>query len=83
MVSFVSLLAFVSHITKSRAPSNHLWHENDTVGSILGLVWFIAGVSATAMSRTLHSPARQFVLIGGGLLTALSILFWFSVAASM
>ncbi len=83
LISFISLLAFVSHATKSPGPSDQLWHQNDTMGSVFGLVWFLAGLSATALSKTLHSPARQLVLIGGGILTLLSILFWFTFAASM
>ncbi|MGB9234358.1 MAG: hypothetical protein WCC04_08085 [Terriglobales bacterium] len=82
-LAFLSLLAFVAHIARPHPLGDQLAYGNDPVDAILGLIWFTSGVLATIMGQSLHSPARQLVLVGGGMLTILSIFFWISVAASM
>ena len=84
-VAFLGLAGFVVHFAKAHSPDDHLWHGNDPdpQGSILGFVWFISALFATIMSRSLRPPARELILVGGGVLTVLSIIFWFCVAVSM
>lgn len=84
-VAFLALIGFLVHIAKIHSLDDHRWHGNDPdpIGSMLGFVWFIAASLATIMSRPLRSPARELILVGGGMLTGLSILFWLSVVVSM
>jgi hypothetical protein len=82
--AFVAFIGFLVHLAKDQALNDHRWHGNDPdpLGSVLGFVWFISGVLATIMSRSLRPPARELILVGGGMLTALSVLFWLSVGMS-
>ncbi|MFZ1919196.1 MAG: hypothetical protein WAU58_16605 [Terriglobales bacterium] len=82
-VAVVSLLGFIVHISTTLAPSNPPNHGNDSFESILGLVWFTSALLAMIVSTSLHSPARQLILCGGGMLTVLSVFFWVGVVASV
>jgi len=82
-VGFLSFIGLVAHIAKTFA-GDHRWHGNDPdpLGSTLGLVWLASSSLAMLVSRFLRSPARELILVGGGMLTALCIVFWVSVGVS-
>jgi len=77
VVAVLSLIGFIVQIAKPQLADNQSWDGNNRLESILGLVWFISSLSATIVSRTLHSPMRQIIFAGGGLLTILSVFSWF------
>jgi len=81
-VALLSLIGFVAHTATIPLPSEYALRPGHQE-SILGLVAFISGLLATAMSRSLRSPARQVILVSGGLLTVLSMMLWIGVAATM
>ena len=83
VLGLLSFIGLAVHIQKNFA-GDPRWHGNDPdpVGSALGLVWLVSSLLATLMSRSLRSPARELILVCGGMLTALCIVFWISVGVS-
>jgi hypothetical protein len=83
VVGFLSFIGLVARIAKAFS-GDHRWNGNDPdpLGSTLGLVWLASNSLATLMSRSLRSPARELILVVGGMLTALCIVFWVSVGVS-
>jgi hypothetical protein len=84
VMAFLGFTGFLVHFANAQSPNDHQWHGNDPdpLGSMLGFIWFISALVATILSRSLRSPARELILVGGGMLTTLSVLFWFSVGMS-
>jgi len=64
--------------------NDHRWHGNDPdpFAGIMGATGFVAAVIATISSRSLRSPARELIFVGGGLLTMLALVFGLSIAIS-
>ncbi len=47
---------------------------------IMGLVSVTSGLLATFLSTLLNPPVRQIIFVGGGMMTFLSVFFWFIAA---
>jgi hypothetical protein len=80
-LAFLSMVAFIGHMAKNQAPDSPLF-ANNALESSLGLVWITSGLLAMILARRLHSPARQLVLIFGGISTVFAILLWFGIVVS-
>ena len=65
-------------------PHDHRWHGNDAdpITGLLSATGVVSAVLAVIFSKSLRSPARELILVGGGLLTMIVVVFGFSIAVS-